>query len=164
MPATQQDTVFALDQIVTRDGAPPPYLLLGEPTLSTNAITFPRLPPQPAFALECDVPHMVSEGAYWLEFWYSNAFTDSHAIPIPCIEVSWVGVPGTPQRIDVIRTFGLNFMGAIKIQAPVAEKGRLNLTFANWHGVQRIHGLRLRPVAARQEEALLNFMEGRDTP
>jgi tetratricopeptide (TPR) repeat protein len=163
LAAAKNDYVLPLDQVVWGSGVPA-YLLLGAPALATNAITFPRVAPLPATATFYDVPHLVSEGAYWLEFWFSNSFADSHAIPIPGIEVAWADTPGTPERVPVIRTFGLNFMGAVKIKAPVAEKGRLSLTFVDWQGVQRIHGLRLRPITARQEEALLNFMEGRDTP
>ena len=157
------DRTIAFDQAAFT--GEPPVLLLGTPACSTNALTFGRLTtPHPSFTMTFDVPQLISESAYWIEFWFRNETTDSHATPIPQIEIRWAGSSTPSQSVAVIRTFGLDFMGAARLQAPMASQGAITLTFVNWQGVQQIHGLRLRPVTARREEALLNFWEGRDTP
>lgn len=145
-------------------GSVPPILDMAIPGISTGAVTFARLPTQLRFHAAFVVPHLVSEGAYWFEFWFRNSFTDSHAISIPTMNVRLEGTALPEQEIRVTRTFGLDFMGATLLTAPVADHGQLTLRFDYWHGLQQLHGLRLRPVTARQQEALLNFMEGRDTP
>lgn len=142
----------------------PAAVMLGAPALAGEALTFTsRTAPARPFSMNFELAHLEGGALYWLDFWYSNQFTTSHAIPIPAIEVRWAGDKSS-ERIEILRNFGLHFKGGLLLRAPVSHQGRLTLTFHNWHGLQQLHNLRLRPVMASQEEALLNFFEGRETP
>lgn len=117
--------------------------------------------------LEIELPRVVSEGAYWVEFWYRNEFMHSHAVLHPKMRVAFLGpdnTRGAEAEIPVIRTFGLWFHGAALLRAPVADRGKIRMTFDGFQGLHQLDGFRVRPVEAAEEEALKNLLEGVNRP
>ncbi len=115
---------------------------------------------------EFSLDNVVSEGAYWIDFWYRNDFVNSHGWTHPRLTIECLGEEnrkGEGGEVPVIRTFGLHFHGAALVRMPVTRDGKIRMVFDSFQGLQRLHGLRVRPVSALQEEALQNFIEGVDT-
>ena len=114
--------------------------------------------------------NMMSEGTYWVEFWYRTQM-GSAAIPgvAPIVTLQLVGqgdksdaATGT-QSFMLERTYGQWRKIGAKMKAPVSQDGLLRITFGSVMGTVLLDGIKILPVSDRENDSLRGFVEGSET-
>lgn len=157
------------DVVAVFTNLPPrmPYRLLPLQGNGRQALVLNQNTDRSSSFYEFTLTNVVSQGSYWIDFWYRNEFVNSHAWTTPRVVIECYGddkTKGEGAEVPIVRTFGLNFPAGAFVRLPVTGNVTLRLVFDSFQGQQQLHGIRVRPVSALQEEALQNFIEGLDTP
>lgn len=141
--------------------------IMSLPGMTSHALVLSESTDRRNSYIDLQIDPMVSEGMYQVDFWYRNDFMHSHAHVNPVVQAQFLDANGRAVgravSLPVIRSFGSTFKALALLRAPMGRQGRIRLTLDSFQGVHVVEGLRVRPVSAFQQEALLNFIEGRDT-
>lgn len=121
--------------------------------------------PAPVNQCVLDVPlrNVLSEGDFWVEFWYRDTLASFPTVATPYVYVDFIGDNGQNGgrvTLQLEPTFGEWRKLATPLKAPVTKDGKVVFTIGNLLGIYEFGGLQIRPVSAQQNEALRTYIEG----
>lgn len=113
--------------------------------------------------IDVELKNVVSEGAFWVEFWYRDTLASSRALANPYVYVDFYGDAkqiSSRETLLLEPTFGEWRKLAARLKAPVTQDGLVVLTISNLLGLYEFDGLQIRPITDQQSEALRTYIEG----
>lgn len=139
------------------------------PSLGMRSGTTAFIAALPAPAKRCSIEvkltNVVSEGVFWVEFWYRDMVGAARDYPSAVLEFFGDNnQPGSRETLALEPTFGEWRKLAARLKAPVTKDGSVRLTFDNLLGLYEFDGLQIRLITDRQNEALRTYIEGANPP
>jgi tetratricopeptide (TPR) repeat protein len=111
--------------------------------------------------------NIASEGWFWVEIWYRNAFSTARGIVNPYLHAAVFrddNQRGSEMTGPMDSTYGEWYKTGGFVKGPLAQDGRAALSFIGLHGLFELDGLSFMPVTDRERENLRLFIEGAATP
>ena len=109
---------------------------------------------------------------YWVEFWYRDTLMSGALSNVSNPHVhSWIVAIGDPKATDATepqisfdRTYGPWRKIGATMKVPLVQDGELRVSFRGVRGVLEIDALSVWPITDRENDSLLGFIEGKETP
>lgn len=111
--------------------------------------------------------NITAEGWFWVEIWYHNTLTTARGLVNPYLHAAVFredNQRGSEMTAPMDTTYGEWYKTGGFVQAPLAQDGRVALSFIGLHGLFELDGLSFVPVSDVERDNLRLFIEGAATP